>query len=132
MKKYLLLFLLIYSGANAQIFLDTLSSRMAISSGKAVLSGHGTAAALISNNLHVGDTIKIYQGLKSGITKIKELIGGRPKLVSFGKNYLNDALREEPGSGPYTREPWTAAGFSADSTYLYLMMLDGISPYTSA
>ncbi|MGE5402052.1 MAG: phosphodiester glycosidase family protein [Ignavibacteriales bacterium] len=101
------------------------AGNMAIPNGKVVLSGNGTAATFLTQNVHVGDTIKVYQGILPGIPKLKELIGGRPKMVNKGVNYLAEALKHEAGSSTLTREPRTAAGFSADSTYLYLITLDG-------
>lgn len=99
---------------------------MAIPMGKAVLSGHGTAAAYIMNNLHAGDTVKLYMGLTTSLKKIKELVGGHPRLVKNGVNYLDEALKGgEPGSSTTTRAPRSVAGISKDSTYLYLVTLDG-------
>lgn len=99
---------------------------MTIPTGKAVLSGHGLAASFITNNLHVGDTIKVYMGLTTGLKKIKELVGGHPRLVKNGANYLDAALKGgEPGSSTTTRAPRSVAGISKDSTYLYLVTIDG-------
>jgi exopolysaccharide biosynthesis protein len=99
---------------------------MPITPGMVVLSGNGTAASFISNNFKVGDTIKVYQGITPGLAKIKEMIGGYPKIVNDGKNYADQGYKDEGGPDhTYTREPRTAAGFSADSTYLYLITLDG-------
>ncbi|MGE5679956.1 MAG: phosphodiester glycosidase family protein [Bacillota bacterium] len=101
---------------------------MAITSGRGVLSGNGTAAAFIANNLHVGDTVKILQGITPGLSRLMEMLGGRPKMVNKGINYVETALKSETGSSTYTREPRTAAGISQDSTYLYLITLDGRTP----
>lgn len=98
---------------------------MAVPAGKAVLSGHGAAATFISNNLHAGDTIKIYQGINPGLKRLKEMVGGVPRIVNNGQNYVETALKYESGSSTYTREPRTAAGISKDSSYLYLVTLDG-------
>ncbi|MGE5350707.1 MAG: phosphodiester glycosidase family protein [Acidobacteriota bacterium] len=99
---------------------------MAIPEGKAVLSGHGTAASFIVNNLHAGDTVKLYMGLSTDLKKIKELVGGHPRLVKNGVNYLAVALNGgEPGSSTTTAAPRSIAGISKDSTYLYLVTLDG-------
>lgn len=105
---------------------DNKTGNMAIPAGKAVLSGNGTAAAYLLNNLHAGDTLKLYMGLTTDLKKIKELVGGHPRLVKNGVNFLNDALSGgEPGSSTTTRAPRTIAGISKDTTYLYLVTLDG-------
>ncbi|HEX2961037.1 MAG TPA: phosphodiester glycosidase family protein [Ignavibacteriales bacterium] len=99
---------------------------MAIPAGKAVISGHGVAASFINNNFHVGDTVKLYMGLSTDLKKIKELVGGHPRLVKNGVNYLDEALKGgEPGSSTTTAAPRSIAGISKDSTYLYLVTLDG-------
>ncbi len=85
-----------------------------IDEGKAVLSGHGSSIAYI-NNLEVGDTVKLVLELRPGLDKLKELVGGRSKFVNNGENR---------GDWP-ERHPRTAAGFSADSTTLYLVVVDG-------
>lgn len=101
------------------------TGNMNVPKGKAVLSGNGTAAAFIADNLHAGDTVKLFMGLTPALSKIKEMVGGHPRLVKEGINYLETALKYEPGSSTTTRAPRTVAGFSKDSTYLYLITLDG-------
>lgn len=102
------------------------TGNMAIPAGKAVLSGNGTAAAFIMNNFHEGDTVKLYMGITTDLKKIRELVGGHPRLVKNGINYLDEALKGgEPGSSTTTRAPRSVAGISKDSTYLYLVTLDG-------
>ncbi|MCU7493913.1 MAG: T9SS type A sorting domain-containing protein [Ignavibacteria bacterium] len=102
------------------------AGNMAIPAGKAVLSGNGTAASYIMDNLHAGDTVKLYMGITTSLKKIKELVGGHPRLVKNGVNYLDEALKGgEPGSSTTTPAPRTIAGISKDTTYLYLVTLDG-------
>jgi exopolysaccharide biosynthesis protein len=99
---------------------------MKINTGMAVLSGNGTAAIFLANNFKVGDTVKVYQGINPGLAKLKEMIGGYPKIVFEGKNYADQGFKDEGGPDhTYNYEPRTAAGFSADSTYLYLVTVDG-------
>ncbi len=88
---------------------------MEISDTSAVLSGHGTSKAFLDNNVNVGDTIKVINRIIPGLTKLKEMIGGGPKIVEDGKN-LGDMV---------SREPRTAVGFNQDSTKLYLFTIDG-------
>lgn len=104
------------------------AGNMIIKSGYAVLSGHGTSKAFLDNNLKKGDTVKVYMGLTPGINGIKQLIGGYPKIVANGKNYAEQGFKEEggPDHAP-DRHPRTAIGFSADSSKLYLITVDGRS-----
>ncbi|MDP4193486.1 MAG: phosphodiester glycosidase family protein, partial [Bacteroidota bacterium] len=105
--------------------IENKKGNMTIPSGKAILSGNGSAASFIADNFHVGDTVKLYMGITTSLKKIKELVGGHPRLVNNGVNYLETALKYESGSSTTTREPRSAAGISQDSTYLYLITLDG-------
>ncbi|MEK6571634.1 MAG: phosphodiester glycosidase family protein, partial [Bacteroidota bacterium] len=99
---------------------------MPIPTGKAVLSGHGVAQTFVNTNLHSGDTVKVYQGIAPALSRLKEMIGGFPKIVSNGVDYVDQGYSEESGpSHTYERHPRTAAGFSADSTKLYLVTVDG-------
>ncbi|MEK9139133.1 MAG: phosphodiester glycosidase family protein, partial [Bacteroidota bacterium] len=99
---------------------------MTIVPGKAVLSGHGTSQTWINTNLGVGDTIKLYQRISPGLSRLKELIGGFPKIVYNGVDYVDQGFAEEGGpSHTYERHPRTGAGFSADSSKLYLFAVDG-------
>jgi len=96
-------------------------------SGKAVLSGHGTAADFLQTNIEKGDTVKLSLSLLPGLAGIKELVGGFPKIVKNGSNYALQGYAEEGGAATFAtdRHPRTAAGFSADSTVLYLVTVDG-------
>lgn len=97
-----------------------------IPQGKAVLSGHGTSQTFLLSNIHKGDTVKVFQGIAPGLRRLRELIGGFPKIVFNGSNYVDQGFQEEGGpSHTYERHPRTAAGFSADSSMLYLITVDG-------
>lgn len=87
---------------------------MEIEEGKAVLSGHGASISYI-NNLEIGDTVKLALQMRPGLNKLKELVGGNSKFVNNGEN---------KGDWP-ERHPRTAAGFSADSSTFYLVVVDG-------
>ncbi|MFH1853296.1 MAG: phosphodiester glycosidase family protein [Candidatus Neomarinimicrobiota bacterium] len=88
---------------------------MALSKSRPVLSGHGTAAAFL-NSLTIGDTIKIYLGINPTLPKLAQLVGGNLKILADG-NYT--------GSTNTDRHPRTFAGISADSSRLYLAVVDG-------
>ncbi|MDP2302537.1 MAG: phosphodiester glycosidase family protein [Ignavibacteria bacterium] len=98
---------------------------LAISAGHVVLSGHGTSATYL-NGISVGDTIKVVQKVTPGLSKLKEMMGGFPKIVDNGVNYAVQGYNEEGGpSHTFEKHPRTAAGFSQDSSKLYLITVDG-------
>ncbi|PKP09460.1 MAG: hypothetical protein CVU09_10975 [Bacteroidetes bacterium HGW-Bacteroidetes-4] len=94
---------------------------MNLTKGNAVLSGHGTAAAFLSSAVNIDDTIGIILQLSNAPDHITQLIGGNPLLVSEGLNKTDANL---PSHG-YERHPRTAVGFSADSSKLYWITVDG-------
>jgi exopolysaccharide biosynthesis protein len=104
------------------------AGNMAFSGEQVVLSGHGVAQTFLNNNVAEGDTIKVVNKITPGLPKLKEMLGGYPKIVSNGKNYADQGYTEEGGPDhAYNREPRTAIGFSKDSTKLYLVLVDGRS-----
>ncbi|UCE06313.1 MAG: phosphodiester glycosidase family protein, partial [bacterium] len=100
---------------------------MAITRGKAVLSGSGQDSTFLAENIQIRDTVKMYIGLKPSIVKLKNLVGGFPRIVKDGANYAIEGYQQEGGSTTFhtDRHPRTAAGFSADSTKLYFVTVDG-------
>ncbi len=88
---------------------------MSLSRGWAVLSAHGTSATTVLSRIQPGDTLRLVQRITPGLPQLKEMVGGNPRLVSGGADVSSAA----------PREPRTAAGFSADSTLLYLVTVDG-------
>ncbi len=92
---------------------------MSILDGEAVLSGHGSASAVLADHVDEGDTLKAYLGVQPGLAQLKEMIGGGPFLVQNGVSSVG------PRGDASDRHPRTAAGFSADSTTLYLITVDG-------
>ena len=100
---------------------------MAIPSGKAVLSGHGGAGTFLTNNVQIGDTVRLYLGVAPGFPRLNQLVGGFPKIVQNGVNHATQGYADEGGSSDFSsaRHPRTAVGFSADSTKLYLITVDG-------
>ena len=71
------------------------------------------------DSLSLHDTVDLFLGILPGSMRIKELIGGFSILVSGGVRITTLAT---------AREPRTSAGFSADSTTLYLWTVDGRFP----
>ena len=115
---------------------DTLVSgvgNMSISIGKAVLSGHGASETFLTANVKKGDTIKIYLGISPSIKRLTQMLGGFPKIVYNGTDYVDQGFQEEGGpSHTYERHPRTGVGFSADSSKFYLIVVDGRQPALSA
>lgn len=96
-----------------------------------VLSGHGASAAFV-NLLSVGDTLKVVTRLNNFNTSnmvmpgILEAIGGFPRIINNGVNYVDQGYQEENGpSHTYELHPRTAAGFNSDSTKIYFVTVDG-------
>ncbi|MCK4688659.1 MAG: phosphodiester glycosidase family protein, partial [Candidatus Marinimicrobia bacterium] len=100
---------------------------MNIPVGKAVLSGNGTKASFLNDNITIGDTIDIFLGLSPSISKLKHLVGGFPTIVKDGQNYAVEGYYEEGGASTFHTDlhPRTAVGISADSTILYFITVDG-------
>ena len=98
-----------------------------LQTGKAVLSGHGTSKTFIDNNINVGDTITILNSIAPAPSEVKELINGFPKIIRDGENCALDCYAEEGGSTNFAtaRHPRTAAGFSEDQRYLFMVTVDG-------
>ncbi|MDR2037992.1 MAG: phosphodiester glycosidase family protein [Bacteroidales bacterium] len=103
---------------------------MAIPKGKIVLSGHGTAGNFL-RNISVDDEITVSVGLafQSDQTlqpEISNMIGSYNIIL---KN--NEVL---PMASDYlltSRHPRTSAGFSSDSTYIFLTIVEGRRPSLS-
>lgn len=91
---------------------------MDITDTTAVLSGHGISKEYLDNVVSVGDTIKLINKLAPWISKLKELVGGYPQIVTNGNNTGDNV----------SREPRTSIGFSEDTTKLYIFTVDGRAP----
>ncbi|GMU89629.1 MAG: hypothetical protein AMXMBFR49_18360 [Chlorobiota bacterium] len=101
---------------------------MALNDSVRVLSGNGTAGTWLTNNVNVGDTLKIVMKLVPGVSRLKEMIGGFPKIIYNGADYVDQGYQEEGGpSHTYERHPRTAIGFSQDSSKIYFVAVDGRS-----
>lgn len=86
-----------------------------------VLSGQGSGATFLDQNVKVGDTVKVIVEVSTGPKKITELVGGRP---IFYKNGLIDSSITTI-SVVAVRNPRTIVGFSKDSSKCYVMVVDG-------
>ncbi|MGE5315891.1 MAG: phosphodiester glycosidase family protein, partial [Acidobacteriota bacterium] len=108
---------------------DTIVSgvgNMAIPKGSAVLSGHGVSASFITSSMKKGDTVRIVMTLAPSAKRITEVIGGYPRIVKNGEDYVDQGYSEEGGPDhTYQRHNRTAIGFNADTTKLYFVVVDG-------
>jgi len=102
------------------------SGNMSLKPNEAVLSANGTAQAFFDAQIEVNDTIKLVLQIKPGLNNTAQLLGGFPKIVYLGQNYAQQGYTNENGpSHTFELHPRTAAGFSKDSSKLYLFTVDG-------
>jgi hypothetical protein len=93
---------------------------MAIPEGGAVLSGRGAAADFLNENVSEDDTLRMSINASPGLDRLEAMVSGQPYIVQDG-----DVPRNVPRGDADDRHPRTAAGFSEDSTTLYLVTVDG-------
>jgi exopolysaccharide biosynthesis protein len=99
---------------------------MTIPKGAAVLSGHGTSDAFLKASMHKNDTVKIFMKVLPGPARIKEMLGGYPRIIKNGADYVDQGYTEEGGPDhTYQRHNRTAIGLSADSSKLFFVTIDG-------
>jgi hypothetical protein len=95
------------------------AGNMAITSGMAVLSGHGTSGQALNSNVSLNDTLRLALGVQPGISDLVELVSGGPFLVRSGREDVG------PRGDGTDLHPRTAVGINADTTRLYLITVDG-------
>ncbi|MCX8009761.1 MAG: phosphodiester glycosidase family protein, partial [Ignavibacteria bacterium] len=85
-----------------------------------VLSGNGTSANFLNDNVSLGDTVELKLGTSPERGNVSELIGGWPILIING---------QKPPSWPNADvHPRTAVGFNRDSTKVFFVTVDGRQP----
>lgn len=89
--------------------------------GSAVLSGVGIAATWLTSNVVAGDTLVLVQRAFPELPPYRELISGHPLLVTNG---VKNTLSSSDGLVA-TRNPRTLIGVNADTTRMYLVVVDG-------
>jgi exopolysaccharide biosynthesis protein len=111
---------------------STISGNSLIPEGGGVLSfGRSDTSLKFLSAFSRGDTVRIYMDYKPKThpvaTKIAQLIGGWGRLLDNGKNLTAIADTNEGLTGKFTavRHPRTFLGINADTTKLYLCIVDG-------
>lgn len=89
-----------------------------IPNGGGILSAHGTAADAL-NEVGAGDTLQVVINALPGQPQLQDMVAGYPYIIK------NGAIDIGPRGDAVDRHPRTAVGFSADSTKLYLVTVDG-------
>lgn len=95
--------------------------------GAAILAGVGEGAPSIGRMLAPADTLGVLLGFRPDRGAIRTLVGGWPRIVTHGRNVAAGADSVE-GTFPRfsrARHPRTAVGISADSSRIYLVVVDG-------
>lgn len=93
---------------------------MAIPSDGYVLSGHGTAAAVIKT-LKVGDEVSLDLNPKLNGVSITQMASGQPVILSDGVTLNTQTALDHLTA----LNPRTAVGYNADGTRLVLLVVDG-------
>ena len=93
-----------------------------------VMSGHGAARDFLNANIFVGDTISVVLSLPPINLKIKELIGGTPRMIRDSVATVEWQQEGLAQSFATDRHPRTAVGISNDSTKIYFFTVDGRQP----
>lgn len=107
-----------------------------IAPGHVVLSGSGAVADVVrrlAGSVASGAPLRVVLAFTPKHGKLCALVGGWPRLVVNSRSIADSVDRLE-GTFPrfsVTRHPRTAIGFSADSTTLYLITVDGRSESSS-
>lgn len=91
----------------------------------AVFSTEGSANEF-TKTLKLGDTVKVLNQITPGFANIREAIGGFIQIIKNGKDYVDQSyLKENKPAHALLRHPRTAVGISKDSTYFYIVTVDG-------
>jgi len=106
---------------------QTGKGNMRFASGQAVLSGNGAAADFL-RTIKAGDVITLDLNVidqTQGLTSIRQLSGGDPRLVTDGANYAVKGMAEEGSPRGKSPEPRTGIGYNSDKSKLYIAVIDG-------
>lgn len=105
--------------------METRKGNMSIEENELILSGHDAGHIFLLNNVEDDDTVKIHLKLHPITERIDQAIGGMPRLLRDGRVVLSDKIESIPENFAMTKHPRSAVGFSADSTTIFLVTVDG-------
>jgi hypothetical protein len=88
------------------------------------VSAHGAKQTWLNEKINAGDTLLLVCGLRPDVGRIVEAVGGLPRIVRDGKVSV-ETKREGGENFANVRHPRTAIGFSADSSKIFLVTVDG-------
>lgn len=118
---------------SCKVLAKSSAGNMAFSDGEAVLSGVGLSKTFL-DNLNVNDVISLDLNVLSsstGISNVKQLTGGYPKIVSNGTNYAVAGMADEGSPAGTVAAPRTAIGFNQAKDKIYWAVIDGRDPGVS-
>ncbi len=103
------------------------SSGSAIPSLGFVLAAYGESSGLMKRKLPQADTVVVVLSVKPRWGRIRDLIGGWPRIVRDGRSiFRTPGFPENPEASVFAkRHPRSGVGFSRDSTTLYFITVDG-------
>ncbi|WP_040540497.1 phosphodiester glycosidase family protein [Pedobacter arcticus] len=118
---------------SCKVLAKSSAGNMSFLDGEAVLSGLGVAKSFL-DNLNVNDIISLDLNVLSaskGISDIKQLTGGYPKIVSNGTNYATAGMADEGSPAGTVAAPRTAIGYNQAKNKIYWAVIDGRAPGVS-
>jgi len=99
-----------------------------IPKGKSALwIGNGPSSRKAASEIAVGDTLRVYVGIRPLIKGARTILGGVGTIVRGGKAVSDSINVEEKTNFNFltTRHPRTFVGFDKDSTKLFVCVVDG-------
>jgi exopolysaccharide biosynthesis protein len=93
-----------------------------------VLSGNGSGATFLKEQVAIGDTIAYLLEMPPLEARLMEMVGGIPRLI---RDSVATVEYEEEGTSQSfatNRHPRTAVGINGDSTKVYFFTVDGRQP----
>ncbi len=99
-----------------------------IPKGGVVLTGSGTEATFLKDNVKVGDKLTVRFDIVStnGVdyTRVEQAVSGKPWILKDGKRFIDSGNEGVPASFVNYRNPRTAVGITADGKVI-LVTVDG-------
>ncbi len=102
-------------------------SNVPIPSNGFVIAGFKQWRETLDTSYTEGDTVRLVLRMHPAVGNIRELVGGWPRIVRSGKSIFDSPdFPENAEAAVFSkRHPRTGIGFSADSTRLFFVTVDG-------